>query len=162
MYAMENLVQQERRDSSLSMDIESYQEITIPDAQFTSNTIPDEDIINSDSEFPAPPAPAELEKLSMEAEDLFIPHEDPMITIPRTLRRANSLRQKVAARRIQRTWKHFYQEVHLLNSIFSFFTSFISSWKRKSQKILLIPLYHQCREHLQQHLICHPSSHRRI
>ena len=81
---MENLVQQERRDSS--MDIESYQEITIPDAQFTSNTIPDEDIINSDSEFPAPPAPAELEKLSMEAEDLFIPHEDPMITIPRTLK----------------------------------------------------------------------------
>ena len=86
MYAMENLVQQERRDSSLSMDIESYQEITIPDAQFTSNTIPDEDIINSDSEFPAPPAPAELEKLSMEAEDLFIPHEVPLITTPRTLK----------------------------------------------------------------------------
>ena len=100
LYAMENLVQQERRDSSQSMDIESYQEITIPDTQFTSYTIPDEEIINSDSEFPLPPAPAELEKLSMEAEDLFIPHDDPMITTPRTLRRANSLRQKVAARRI--------------------------------------------------------------
>jgi len=111
LYAMENLVQQERRDSSQSMDIESYQEITIPDTQFTSYTIPDEEIINSDSEFPLPPAPAELEKLSMEAEDLFIPHDDPMITTPRTLRRANSLRQKVAARRIQRTWKHFYQEL---------------------------------------------------
>ena len=68
-------------------------------------------IMNFDNEFPAPPEPADLAKLSMEAEDLVEPTEDQMITTPRTLRRADNLRQKMAARRIQRTWKHFYQEV---------------------------------------------------
>jgi len=67
--------------------------------------------MNSDNEFPAPPEPADLAKLSMEAEELVESAEDQMITTPRTLRRADSLRQKMAARRIQRTWKHFYQEL---------------------------------------------------
>merc|ERR1719357_872525 len=67
--------------------------------------------MNSDNDFPAPPEPADLAKLSMEAEELAEATDDQMITTPRTLRRADSLRQKMAARRIQRTWKHFYQEL---------------------------------------------------
>merc|ERR1719189_1225907 len=80
------------------------------DIEFLPPPIPEE-IMNSDNEFPAPPEPADLTKLSMEAEELVEPTEDQMITTPRTLRRADSLRQKMAARRIQRTWKHFYQEL---------------------------------------------------
>ena len=53
-----------------------------------------------DDEFPAPPSLGDLEELAREQE---VP------ATPRTLRRADSLRQKMAARRIQRTWKHFYQ-----------------------------------------------------
>ena len=54
-----------------------------------------------DDDFPAPPSLGDLEELAREQ------HEVP--ATPRTLRRADSLRQKMAARRIQRTWKHFYQ-----------------------------------------------------
>ena len=64
-------------------------------------------------DLPAPPPPADLEKLSLEAAGVH-DEVDPMITTPRTLRRADSMRQRVAARRIQRTWKHFYQEVMLI------------------------------------------------
>ena len=106
------LVQKESRESSQSMHISLSHDRMMNDIEFLPPPIPEE-IMNSDSEFPAPPAPAELEKLSMEAEDQVINTEDPFITTPRTLRKANSLRQKVAARRIQRTWKHFYQEVKL-------------------------------------------------
>ena len=53
-----------------------------------------------DDEFPAPPSLGDLEELAREQE---VP------ATPRTLRRADSLRQKMAAKRIQRTWKHFYQ-----------------------------------------------------
>lgn len=53
-----------------------------------------------DDEFPAPPSLGDLEELAREQE---VP------ATPKTLRRADSLRQKMAARRIQRTWKHFYQ-----------------------------------------------------
>ena len=54
-----------------------------------------------DDEFPAPPSLGDLEELAREQQE--VP------ATPRTLRRADSLRQKMAARRIQRTWKHFYQ-----------------------------------------------------
>ena len=53
-----------------------------------------------EDDFPAPPSLGDLEELAREQE---VP------ATPRTLRRADSLRQKMAARRIQRTWKHFYQ-----------------------------------------------------
>ncbi len=33
------------------------------------------------------------------------------LTTPRTRRRVENLKQGLAARRIQRTWKHFYEEV---------------------------------------------------
>ena len=33
------------------------------------------------------------------------------ITTPRTRKRVESFKQGIAARRIQRTWKHFYEEV---------------------------------------------------
>jgi len=56
-----------------------------------------------DDEFPAPPSLGDLEELARE--------EQVVPATPRTLRRADSLRQKMAARRIQRTWKHFYQEL---------------------------------------------------
>jgi len=55
-----------------------------------------------EDDFPAPPSLGDLEELAREQE---VP------ATPRTLRRADSLRQKMAARRIQRTWKHFYQEL---------------------------------------------------
>ena len=35
---------------------------------------------------------------------------------PRTTRKVDSFKEKLAARRIQRTWKHFYQEVNLKKS----------------------------------------------
>ena len=57
-----------------------------------------------EDEFPAPPSLGDLEELAREQEQV-VP------ATPRTLRRADSLRQKMAARRIQRTWKHFYQEL---------------------------------------------------
>jgi len=56
-----------------------------------------------EDEFPAPPSLGDLEELARE--------EQVVPATPRTLRRADSLRQKMAARRIQRTWKHFYQEL---------------------------------------------------
>ena len=37
------------------------------------------------------------------------------ITTPRTRKRVESFKQGLAARRIQRTWKHFYEEVVLLH-----------------------------------------------
>ena len=58
--------------------------------------------VEGEEEFPAPPSQGDLEELE---------REDSVPATPRTLRRADSLRQKMAARRIQRTWKHFYQEV---------------------------------------------------
>ena len=80
-----------------------------------------EETLNSEPEFPAPPRPEDLEALSLEAEMTTVPpppppiEEEPPITTPRTLRRADSMRQRMAAKRIQRTWKHFYQEVRYLN-----------------------------------------------
>lgn len=115
-YAEVKLIQQEKRESresresSQSMEVEPSQEPMMNDIEFLPPPIPEE-IMNSDNEFPAPPEPADLAKLSMEAEELVEATEDQMITTPRTLRRADSLRQKMAARRIQRTWKHFYQEL---------------------------------------------------
>ena len=103
----------EKREPTQSMEVEPAPEPTMNDIEFLPPPIPEE-IMNSDNEFPAPPEPADLAKLSMEAEELAEPTEDQMITTPRTLRRADSLRQKMAARRIQRTWKHFYQEVKSL------------------------------------------------
>ena len=102
----------EHRDSSQSMEVESVQD-DVNGEDFPPPPIPEE-TPTLDQEFPAPPAPADLEKLSMEAEmqeEREPVTEDPMITTPRTLRRADSMRQRMAARRIQRTWKHFYQEV---------------------------------------------------
>lgn len=58
--------------------------------------------VEGEEEFPAPPSQGDLEELE---------REDSVPATPRTLRRADSLRQKMAARRIQRTWKHFYQEL---------------------------------------------------
>ena len=78
-----------------------------------------EETLNIDPDFPAPPRPEDLEALSLEAEMTTVPpppppiEEEPPITTPRTLRRADSMRQRMAAKRIQRTWKHFYQEVTL-------------------------------------------------
>jgi len=98
---------QDRRCSqeSASMEVESVQDEIEDD--FPPPPIPEE-APTMEPDFPAPPAPADLEKLSLEAE---LNTEDPMITTPRTLRRADSMRQRMAARRIQRTWKHFYQEL---------------------------------------------------
>ena len=97
----------ERRDSRELhlMEVESVHDDD-DDVDFPPPPIPEE-VTQVEPEFPAPPPPADLEKLSLEAEI----SEDPMITTPRTLRRADSMRQRMAARRIQRTWKHFYQEV---------------------------------------------------
>merc|ERR1719245_1607787 len=71
--------------------------------------------MNSDQEFPAPPRPEDLEALEAEMTAPPPPppaiEEEPPITTPRTLRRADSMRQRMAAKRIQRTWKHFYQEL---------------------------------------------------
>lgn len=63
----------------------------------------EQDQLEEDDQFPAPPSLGDLEKLAME--------QDSVPSTPRTLRRADNLRQKMAARRIQRTWKHFYQEL---------------------------------------------------
>jgi len=106
----EKKAKKEIREQTQSMEVEPAPETTMNDIEFLPPPIPEE-IMNSDNEFPAPPEPADLAKLSMEAEELVEPNEDQMITTPRTLRRADSLRQKMAARRIQRTWKHFYQEL---------------------------------------------------
>merc|ERR550525_1507473 len=74
-----------------------------------------EETMNSDQEFPAPPRPEDLEALEAEMTAPPPPppaiEEEPPITTPRTLRRADSMRQRMAAKRIQRTWKHFYQEL---------------------------------------------------
>jgi hypothetical protein len=105
-----NYAEAKSQEPSQSMDVEPAQEPMMNDIEFLPPPIPEE-IMNSDNEFPAPPEPADLAKLSMEAEELVEPSEDQMIATPRTLRRADSLRQKMAARRIQRTWKHFYQEL---------------------------------------------------
>ena len=96
----------ESRDSSHTMEVESAQD----EDDFPPPPIPEE-APEPEPEFPAPPAAADLEQLSMEAEMRDTVTTDPSITTPRTLRRADSMRQRVAARRIQRTWKHFYQEV---------------------------------------------------
>ena len=115
----------ESRSSSNTMEVEEEEEIVEEgnDDDFPPPPIPEEAPELPPPEFPAPPAPADLEKMSLEAEmsSPRRPEEerrpvteleaDPMITTPRTLRRADSMRQRMAARRIQRTWKHFYQEV---------------------------------------------------
>ena len=118
----------ESRSSSNTMDVEEDEEIVEEghDDDFPPPPIPEETPELPPPEFPAPPAPADLEKMSLEAEmsSPRRPEEaerrpgieleaDPMITTPRTLRRADSMRQRMAARRIQRTWKHFYQEVNI-------------------------------------------------
>ena len=118
----------ESRSSSNTMDIEEEEEIVEEghDDDFPPPPIQEETPELPPPEFPAPPAPADLEKMSLEAEmsSPRRPEEaerrpvtdleaDPMITTPRTLRRADSMRQRMAARRIQRTWKHFYQEVSI-------------------------------------------------
>merc|ERR1711892_1485838 len=64
-YADVELIQQERRESSQSMDVEPTQEPMMNDIEFLPPPIPEE-IMNSDNEFPAPPEPADLAKLSME------------------------------------------------------------------------------------------------
>ena len=111
----------ESRSSSNTMDVEEDEEIVEEgnDDDFPPPPIPEETPELPPPEFPAPPAPADLEKMSLEAE-MSSPRRpgteleaDPMITTPRTLRRADSMRQRMAARRIQRTWKHFYQEVSI-------------------------------------------------
>ena len=104
------------RDSTHRMEVETTPPPTAEDRQqvFPPPLIPEE-TMNSDQEFPAPPRPEDLEAL--EAEMTVPPppppaiEEEPPITTPRTLRRADSMRQRMAAKRIQRTWKHFYQEV---------------------------------------------------
>ena len=88
------------------MEVESAQD----EDDFPPPPIPEE-APEPEPEFPAPPAAADLEQLSIETEMRDTVTTDPSITTPRTLRRADSMRQRVAARRIQRTWKHFYQEV---------------------------------------------------
>ena len=117
----------ESRSSSNTMDVEEDEEIVEEGHDdFPPPPIPEETPELPPPEFPAPPAPADLEKMSLEAEmsSPRWPEEaerrpgteleaDPMITTPRTLRRADSMRQRMAARRIQRTWKHFYQEVSI-------------------------------------------------
>ena len=40
-------------------------------------------------------------------------HSD-AVTTPRTRKRVESFKQGLAARRIQRTWKHFYEEVQII------------------------------------------------
>ena len=115
----------ESRSSSHTMEVEEEPERIEESNEddFPPPPIPEETPEFPLPEFPAPPAQADLEKMSLEAE-LGSPRRpeeaermpgieaaDPMITTPRTLRRADSMRQRMAARRIQRTWKHFYQEV---------------------------------------------------
>merc|ERR1719295_178894 len=69
----------------------------------TGEASTEEERKEEEDEFPAPPSLGDLEELARE--------EQAVPATPRTLRRADSLRQKMAARRIQRTWKHFYQEL---------------------------------------------------
>jgi len=69
----------------------------------TGEVTEEEERKEEEDEFPAPPSLGDLEELARE--------EQVVPATPRTLRRADSLRQKMAARRIQRTWKHFYQEL---------------------------------------------------
>ena len=69
----------------------------------TGEATTEEERKEEEDEFPAPPSLGDLEQLARE--------EQAVPATPRTLRRADSLRQKMAARRIQRTWKHFYQEL---------------------------------------------------
>ena len=105
------------RKMTEKMDVEP----TSPAVEDTQPVFPPplmaEETMNPEPEFPAPPRPEDLEALSLEAEMISVPpppppiEEEPPITTPRTLRRADSLRQRMAAKRIQRTWKHFYQEV---------------------------------------------------
>ena len=45
-------------------------------------------------------------------------HSD-AVTTPRTRKRVESFKQGLAARRIQRTWKHFYEEVQIVLSFYS-------------------------------------------
>jgi hypothetical protein len=52
----------------------------------------------------------EDDDLTVNAVQNFLASTDQMTT-PRTRRRVESLKQGLAARRIQRTWKHFYEEV---------------------------------------------------
>ena len=104
------------RDSTHRMEVETTPPPTVEDRQqvFPPPLIPEE-TMNSDQEFPAPPRPEDLEALEAEMTAPPPPppaiEEEPPITTPRTLRRADSMRQRMAAKRIQRTWKHFYQEV---------------------------------------------------
>merc|ERR1719333_347951 len=104
-----------------------------------------EETANSEPEFPAPPRPEDLEALSLEAEMTAVPpppppiEEDPMITTPRTLRRADSMRQRMAARRIQRTWKHFYQELEEKKSDVS------SNVQPTPDNVATVPKQHQDR-----------------
>ena len=106
------------RKMTEKMDVEPTPAPAVEDIQqvFPPPLRPEE-TLNSDLDFPAPPRPEDLEALSLEAEMTTVPpppppiEEEPPITTPRTLRRADSMRQRMAAKRIQRTWKHFYQEV---------------------------------------------------
>merc|ERR1719433_726626 len=104
------------RDSTHRMEVETTPPPTAEDRQqvFPPPLIPEE-TMNSDQEFPAPPRPEDLEALEAEMTAPPPPppaiEEEPPITTPRTLRRADSMRQRMAAKRIQRTWKHFYQEL---------------------------------------------------
>ena len=110
------------RKTTEKMEVEPTPAPAVENIQqvFPPPLIPEE-TLNSDPEFPAPPRPEDLEALSLEAEMTTVPpplppmSEEPPITTPRTLRRADSMRQRMAAKRIQRTWKHFYQEVRYLN-----------------------------------------------
>lgn len=80
------------RETSPTMETEEAEEL--------SPLEPEEG--EEEDQFPAPPSRGDLERMVLEQE---VP------PTPRTQRRADNLRQKMAARRIQRTWKHFYQEV---------------------------------------------------
>jgi len=104
------------RDSSHKMEVETTPPPAVEEVSpqvFPPPHIPEE-TMNSDPEFPAPPRPEDLEALEAEMTAPPPPppvEEEPPITTPRTLRRADSMRQRMAAKRIQRTWKHFYQEL---------------------------------------------------
>jgi len=102
-----------------------------PPDQLKAEALNNEEYDNDDGhdvvdEFPAPPPPEHLAKLSMEAQlrivsetveracDRMLQGEEENTTepdTPRTTRKVENMKQRLAARRIQRTWKHFYQEL---------------------------------------------------
>ncbi|XP_023349343.1 myosin-2 heavy chain isoform X2 [Eurytemora carolleeae] len=104
-------------------DVDKENPVTAEDKERNMEDDEVDEDVEEGEEFPAPPPPEDLAKLSMEAQfkivsetveracDRFGQNEGIEQFTPRTTRKVDSFKEKLAARRIQRTWKHFYQEL---------------------------------------------------